>query len=167
MGVKCEERGGGGAFILQCYGGVILSTGWPSCTPRPPLRLFSQSVNGHLCVNNPTLVLFYHGCLLEVQHGGGSSVLQPQVNEARALVPAWVGRFISQYSRVALVWRGQLFVSLAPCRTLQLQCNKMAVALAGVSSQLSHVQPPSWKKGGQRTAQLRTKTGTFHHKPTS
>lgn len=38
-------------------------------TPPPAAlhRLFSQSVNGHLCVNNSTLILFYHECLFEFQ----------------------------------------------------------------------------------------------------
>lgn len=51
---------GGGAFILQRYG-ALFSAQWPPCTLTP-------SVNGHLCVKNSTLVLFYHQCLLEVQH---------------------------------------------------------------------------------------------------
>lgn len=30
-------------------------------------RLLSQSVNGHLCANNSTLILLYHECLFEFQ----------------------------------------------------------------------------------------------------
>lgn len=60
--------GGGGHLYYSAMGGGVAFV-----HATAPLGPLSQSVNGHLCVNNPTLVLFYHGCLLEVQHGGGSS----------------------------------------------------------------------------------------------
>lgn len=64
MGVKCEKQGGVGHLYYTAIGADILSRGWPSCPPR----LFSQSVNGHLCVNNSTLILLYPEWLFEVQH---------------------------------------------------------------------------------------------------
>lgn len=71
MGVECEKAGGVGHLYHIAMGGVIFSTGWPSCTPSPPPpalhRLFSRSVNGHLCVNNSTLLLLYRECLFEFQ----------------------------------------------------------------------------------------------------
>lgn len=95
MGVKCEGGWGKGGIYITVLWGCYFKHGVAFVHATAPLGPLGQSVNGHLCVNNPTLVLFYHGCLLKVQHGGGS--MKPK--------PAWVRRFISQY-QVALVWRG-------------------------------------------------------------
>ena len=62
-------------IILHCYGECYFKHSvaflHTIAAPPPPAvltRLFSQSVNGHLCLNNSTLIFLYHECLFEFQH---------------------------------------------------------------------------------------------------